>query len=98
MTDLLKTKIEGLKRTNMSASGKLDAEVIPYSSTISVLSSIKRVTSLPRFMEALKYAWSKIQTEVERYWHGKSQARTLSKAKTLLSEDARLMISAYALA
>ena len=50
--------------------------------------------SLPKFQHGLKFAWRKIQAEVFRYWED-MEIRT---DKTILNEDARLMIGAYALA
>ena len=58
-----------------------------------MIQSLGKVKSLAKFKEALKYAWSKLQTEASRYW----KDRGLGATKTLLNEDARLMISAYVL-
>lgn len=65
----------------------------PYASTISVMRSLAQVKSLPKFKEALKYAWSKVQTEAARYWKGKQ----IDVSKTFLSEDARLMAISFIL-
>ena len=41
----------------------------PFSSTIKVLSNLSKAVTLPAFKEALRYAWNKVQIEVNRYWH-----------------------------
>ena len=77
----------------MSSGGKNDMTNLPFKSTISVLKSLADVRSLPKFKEALKYAWIKVQIEVSRYW----KRRKIDIKKTVLNEDARLMIMAYVL-
>ena len=65
----------------------------PYSSTIQVMSTLGAVRSLSKFKSALKYSWAKLQTEAQRYW----RKREISQAKTIINEDARLMVIAYVL-
>jgi hypothetical protein len=64
----------------------------PYASTLKVIKSIKNVPSLFNFKELIKYAWSKVGKEAERYWQGEIPAD-----KLVVSEDAKLMIISYLL-
>ena len=70
-----------------------DPEKQPYSSAIQVMSTLGAVRSLPKFKSALKYSWAKLQTEAQRYW----RKREISQAKTVINEDARLMVIAFVL-
>ena len=58
-----------------------------------MLKTLAKIRSLPKFKEALKYAWNKVQTEIQRYW----KRRKIDIKKTVLNEDARLMIIAFVL-
>ena len=62
-----------------------------YTSTVEVLKQLNDAKTLSQFKELIKYAWSKIQTEAERYWRDKK----IQDEKIRLNEDARLSITAY---
>ena len=62
-----------------------------YTSTVKVLKQLNDAKTLSQFKEMIKYAWTKIQTEAERYWRDKK----IQDEKIRLNEDARLSITAY---
>jgi len=69
---------------------------VAYDSSIKVLETLKSVKSLVKFKEVIRYAWGKTQTEACRYWQTRPTLIP-NPSKLRLSEDARLMVVAYAL-
>ena len=90
------TRIATLKKKleEMKSFTKSDPKNTPYSSTITVLSKLGEIKSLTKFKIALKYAWSKVQTEAVRFWRNSDLNNS---TKTVFNEDARLMVIAYVL-
>lgn len=79
-------------RNELEAVNLVKSAEQPYASTLKVIKSIKNVPSLYKFKELIKYAWSKVTKEAERYW-----ADSLPADKLVVSEDAKLMIVTYLL-
>ena len=81
--------LEGLNKQMEEQRHETGKEV--YTSTVEVLKQLNDAKTLSQFKELIKYAWSKIQTEAERYWRDKK----IQDEKIRLNEDARLSITAY---
>ena len=81
--------LEGISKQMEELRHESEKEV--YTSTVEVIKQLNDAKTLSQFKELIKYAWSKIQTEAERYWRGKK----IQDEKIRLNEDARLSITAY---
>ena len=81
--------LEGISKQIEELRHESEKEV--YTSTVEVIKQLNDAKTLSQFKELIKYAWSKIQTEAERYWRGKK----IQDEKIRLNEDARLSITAY---
>ena len=81
--------LEGINKQMEELRHESEKEV--YTSTVEVIKQLNNAKTLSQFKELIKYAWSKIQTEAERYWRGKK----IQDEKIRLNEDARLSITAY---